>query len=98
MLTTIAPWRRGVQDRSILAGVQMPPLPLGLMIVQWAALPALRTRPLRFRRVLQKNVHFLHLQLKLDSFHSPRGLNTQNLRVQLPVLHALPSAGATPLY
>jgi hypothetical protein len=76
VLGTIAAWRRRMQDRAVLASVEMPPLPLRLMIVERATLAALRARPLRIGRMLQVNVHFTVAQLQLHALHAPRLTNT----------------------
>ena len=76
-----------MQDRLILTGVQMPPPPFRLMVVERARLAALRTRPLDSLLVHQMNVNFSILQLQLNLIHSPRGSNPQDLSIQFLVLH-----------
>ena len=44
-LATVAARRRGVQDRAVLAGIEMTPTPPRLMIVRHALLAALRAVP-----------------------------------------------------
>src|SRR5271166_2937254 len=58
MRGAVAARRFGMQDRLILTGVQMPPPAFGLMIVEWAWLAALRTRPLYSGLMNQMNVNF----------------------------------------
>jgi len=55
-----------MQDGLILAGVQMPPAALRLMVVERARLAALRTQPLGSVFMDQMNVNFSILQLELN--------------------------------
>jgi hypothetical protein len=57
MLAALTPRRLGVQDRLVLAGVQVTPPPLRLMIVLPAGLAALRARPLPNLAVIKVNVY-----------------------------------------
>lgn len=70
-----------MQDRLILTGVQMPPPAFGLMIVEWAWLAALRTRPLYSGLMNQMNVNFSIPQLQLNEIDAPRRSNPQNLGI-----------------
>ena len=47
----------GVHDRQVLEDVEMPPPPLGLVIVEAAALCALRATPARRAGVSEVHVH-----------------------------------------
>jgi hypothetical protein len=85
----MAPRRPGVQYGLILAGVQMPPLPLPLMVIQLAVRPAFRAAPTRYLTVLQINVHFAVGHLQLNSFHQPGRFDSQNLSIKFAILHAL---------
>ena len=58
MLGAFGPRWPGVQNRLILAGVQMPPLPFPLMVIQLATHSAFRARPTRHLAVFQIDVHF----------------------------------------
>jgi len=51
------------------------------------SLAALRARPARLCLVSQVNVNFVLIQLQFDSVHNPRSAQTQNLLIQLPILH-----------
>jgi hypothetical protein len=66
MLTAFAAWRLGVQDRLILTGVQVPPSPLGLMIVQLAGRSALRAWPVNHLVVPEVNVDLAGLQFQVN--------------------------------
>jgi hypothetical protein len=46
MLVALGPWWLGMQDGLILAGVQMTPLTLGLMIIELTVCSAFWTWPL----------------------------------------------------
>ena len=61
----------GVQDGSELATVQMPPLPLGLMVVQWADGFALGTGPFGTAVMLGKDIHLSSLDLQGYLAHGP---------------------------
>src|SRR5260370_18551274 len=87
MLAAFAARRFCVQNRLVLTGVQMPPLPLRLMIVQLAFAPAVRTRPTCNLTVLQIHVHFAFVQFQFHPLHKPRFFNSQNLSVQFAILH-----------
>jgi hypothetical protein len=76
-----------MQDRPVLASIQMPPLPLRLMVVLPTRFPALRAGPLLNLVVFQMNVNFPIAQLQFHSFDEPGCLDSQNLGVQLSVLH-----------
>lgn len=76
-------WSR-MQDRLILIAIQMPPSLLRLMGVQ----RALQAFKACFCFVLQIHVPGLFLgQLQLHFRHTPGRGDSQNLRVQLPLLH-----------
>jgi hypothetical protein len=87
MLVALTPRRLGVQDRLVLAGVQVTPLPLRLMIVLPARLAALRAQPLPHLAVIKVNVHLARFQLQLDSLHFPRRLDAQYAPIKLMILH-----------
>ena len=76
-----------MQDGLILAGVQMPPAALRLMVVERARLAALRTQPLGSVFMDQMNVNFSILQLELNEIDAPRGSNPQDLGIQFVILH-----------
>src|SRR5579863_9897108 len=87
MLAALGPRWPGVKNGLILAGVQMPPLSLPLMVVQLATRFAFRARPTRHLPVLQVYVYFALAQLEFHSFHKPGRLDPQNLPVQFTILH-----------
>lgn len=62
MLAAFAPRRFGVQERLLLARVQMPPLALRLMVVELAGSPAFRAGPIVHVVVSQANVNLALLQ------------------------------------
>ena len=88
MFGTIAARHSGMQHGPVLAGVQMPPLPLGLMVKQRAGLLALWAPPFDFLFVFQVNVNLSLLQLQIHALHIPGRFNSQNLSIKFSVLHA----------
>jgi len=64
VLAAFTPRRLGVQNRLILARVQMPPLPLGLMVVQFASRTTFRTFPIDHVMVGETNVDLTDLQFQ----------------------------------
>jgi hypothetical protein len=76
-----------MQDRPVLASVQMPPLPLWLMVVLWARFPTLWARPLLNLVVFKMNVNLALSELQFHLFNEPGSPDPQNLCVQLSVLH-----------
>jgi hypothetical protein len=89
MFFTLGPRWPGAHYGLILAGVQMPPLPFPLMVIQLAVRAAFRAGPTRYLTVLQINVHFAVSQLQFNSFHQPGRFDSQNLSIKFPILHAL---------
>jgi hypothetical protein len=65
VLVAFAPGRLGMQDRLILACVQVPPPTLRLMVVQFAGRPTLRTRPIDHLVMPEKNVDLAHFELQI---------------------------------
>src|SRR5215216_2792184 len=88
MLGTIRSWRRRVQDRLVLTGVQVPPLTFRLMIVQPAFPSTFWAGP---KLILVIQVHsdsaFAFVQLQFHSSDVPRRTYSQNLFVKLAILH-----------
>jgi hypothetical protein len=76
-----------VQNSLLLAGVQVPPTPLLLMVIQPASHPAFQARPTLQLLVLQIYGHLALAQLQFHSFHGPGCFNSQNLSVQFTILH-----------
>ena len=66
---------------------QMPPPAFRLMVVEWARLATLRTRPRPSGFMDQMNVNFSILQLQLNEIDAPRGSNPQDLGIEFLVLH-----------
>ena len=79
-----------MQDRPILAGIQVPPRPLRVVVIQCTLRLTFRARPRRLRLVPQRHVDLSLFQPQLHLLHSPRNRNSQNLLVQLIVLHGAP--------
>src|SRR3974390_736794 len=96
VLWALRTWRRGMQNGSILTGVQMSPFPLRLMIVEWAEGAAFRTSPLRFLLGDEVDVHLTLLQFEFYPLHLPRGFNTQDASIEFVILHGcdFPRSGA----
>ena len=94
MLGTIAARRGGAQDRAILAGIEVTPAPLWLMIVQRALAAALAAPPGDARFVFQVDVNFLLLSRELDALDLPGAFDAENLGIELSVLHGQPGNGS----
>src|SRR5437667_10926632 len=67
--------RRGMQNSSILTGVQMSPCPLRLMIVERADGAAFGTSPLRLVLMGEVDMHLTLWEFQFDSLHLPRSFN-----------------------
>ena len=89
MLGTIAARRGGGQDRAVLAGSEVTPAPLGLMIER-ALAAALATPPGDARFVFQVDVNFLLLSREPDAIDAPGAFNAENLGIELSVLYGQP--------
>ena len=89
---TVAARRGRMDDRPVLARVQVPPLPLRLVVVQRAQPAALRAGPAKVGRVAEDDMHLSDLQFQFDSLHTPRGGDPENPGVQFAILHRRPSA------
>ena len=78
-----------MQDGLILTGVQVPPLPLRLVIVKGTFSPALRTWPRLILSMIQINSYrsLSLIQFQFHPFDIPRRTNSQNLLIELSVLH-----------
>src|SRR5437016_13881149 len=88
MLRALGTWRSGMQNRLVLAGVQVPPAPLRLVVVRLRLRPTLCTRPMPHVLMLQVDVDLSFCQLQVHTFHTPRGFDPQNSSIQFPILHA----------
>ena len=87
MLWAFGTRRPGVQNRLVLAGVQVAPPPLRLVIIRLGLRPTLRASPIPHLLVLQVNVNLSCRQLQVHAFHIPRGFDPQNSSIQVPILH-----------
>jgi hypothetical protein len=76
-----------MQDRLVLTGVQMRPLPLWLMIVKPTPRPTFGTWPVHHLMVVQVDVHLALSQLQFHSFYEPRCFDSENLQVEFTILH-----------
>ena len=92
MLGTVAARRVGVQNRVVLAGIEVTPAPLGLMILQRAFAAALAAQPGDARFMFQVDVDFLPVSCQLDAIDPPGTFDAENLGVELSVLHGQPPA------
>ena len=79
-----------------MAGVQMTPAALRLMVIERTRLTAFRTSPLQPIFMSEVDMHLSGLQLQFDAFHAPRFSNSQNLGIQISILH-LPIIRFSPL-
>src|SRR5438132_9787953 len=78
-----------MQDGSILAGVQMPPFSLRLMIVERSQRTAYGTNPLPIVLMGEVDVHFSLLHFQFHALHLPRRFDTQNASIQFMILHSV---------
>ena len=76
-----------MHDGAVLTGVEMAPHALGLMVVEPTLVLASGAAPAPALAVPQVDVDLALGQSKLDVFHSPRRGNSQNLGIELAVLH-----------
>jgi hypothetical protein len=86
-----------VQDRFVLAGLQMPPSPRGLVVVQVAQGAALRARPLSSNRIVQENVDFPFVEFQFHTFDIAGIGDPKNLGTKLSVLNGRSPLGGSPL-
>src|SRR5438132_10847879 len=77
-----------MQDGAVLASVEVAPLPLGLVVVEFAGRPTLRARPGGQVVMGQIDVHFLGEQVQVHGGHAPGVLDAQNAAVKLTVFHS----------
>jgi hypothetical protein len=61
-----------MQNGAVLTGIEMPPLPLGLMIVEGTTGSALATGPLQVVFMGQIDVHLPLGELQFHALDSPR--------------------------
>ena len=66
-----------MENGLILEDVEVTPTSLGLMIVELAATPTLRTRPVYAAAVAKKDMNLPFLQPKVDPLDLPRRLDAQ---------------------
>src|SRR6266496_3166949 len=76
-----------LQDGAVLAGVQVAPLALGLMVVQFAGYGALGTRPSGQVIMGQIDVHLLGCRLQVHRGNAPGAFDGQNTPVKFPIFH-----------
>lgn len=76
-----------MQDRAVLARIQVPPASLRLMVIQGQLLPAFCARPLLPLFVLQEDVNLSLLQPQLHLLHKPRRSNPQDLFIKFSISH-----------
>src|SRR5208282_497940 len=91
MFGTTAARGLGVQDGTVLARVQMPPMPFAVVVVQRALRTALWARPRYLRIMPQMHMDFPFLQFQFHPLYAPRSRDSQNLLIQLRVLHGVSS-------
>jgi hypothetical protein len=83
----LAARRPRMQDGLILKDIQVTPTALRLMIVQLAATPTLRTRPVYAAAVAKKDMNLAFLQPKVDPIDLPRRLDAEQFAEHLPIVH-----------
>ncbi len=69
--------------------VQVPPAALRLVIVKRTTLPAFRAEPLKARITREMHMNFAFAQFQIGALHTPRFSHSQNLGIQLLVLHLI---------
>ena len=85
VLRTVHPGHHGHQDRSILAGVQMPPT-AGPRIIARTGLTTDGARQLGLTRLkMDANLPTFHLQLNI--YHLPGDLNAKDLPIEISIVH-----------
>ena len=89
MFGTTAARRLGVQDGAVLAGVQMPPTTARCRGRTKGTPPRTPDTSTNLRLVPQVHMDLPFLQLQFHALHSPRSRNSQNLLIQLMVLHGV---------
>lgn len=87
VVPTFASWRLRMQNRLILAGVQVPALPFRLMVVQLAGRTAFRALPIDQVIVSEINVDFAGFQFQIHRVYEPGTLNPENAPIELVILH-----------
>jgi hypothetical protein len=75
----LAARRVGMRDGAVLTSIQAPPLPFGLVVVQWAGCRALGTGPTGEVRMGQIDVYFLGCQLQVQEA-TRRGFSMPRMR------------------
>jgi hypothetical protein len=83
----LAARRLRMQNGLILKDVEVTPTALGLMIVELAATPTLRTWPVYPAAVAKKDMNRAFLQPKVDSLDLPRGLDAEQFAEHFPIVH-----------
>jgi hypothetical protein len=83
----LAARRLRMHNRLILEDVEVTPTPLGLMIVELAATPTLRTRPVYAASMPKKHMNLAFLQPKVNALDLPRRHNAEQFAEYLPVVH-----------
>src|SRR5262249_8809995 len=87
MLNTLGPRWLGMQDRLVLAGVQMTPLTLPLMIIEPTVPSPFRAWPVHHLIVVQVHVDLALSQLQFHSLYEPRCCDSENLPIKFTILH-----------
>ena len=91
MHRTIHSRRACVQVRQKLATVQVPPHPLGMMVVHRQFLPAFRATKPASLRMLHMHIDPLLAHVQFHSLHRPGTAQPQQTLVQLLAFHRAPS-------
>src|SRR5207249_1835813 len=79
------------QNGLVLAGVQMPPAPLQMVVDRAGAL-TLRTMPRCHFRPAHVHVDFFGGLAEFNSFHAPRRCQSQDRLIKLAVVHRVLAA------
>ncbi len=85
-----------MQNGLVLTSVQVPPTAIRLVIIERTVLPAFHTRPFQPRFVREMYMNLAFGQLQINALHPPWLSNSQNLGIQVSVLH-LPIIRTNPL-
>jgi len=89
VLGALDAWHPRMEPRLVLTGVEVTPAPLDV-VVRGRHGAALRTRETRIGPLLEPHVHCLRGIIQLDSAHLPWRRDSQDGRVQRPVVHCGP--------
>jgi hypothetical protein len=80
--------RLGVQDGAVLTGIQVAPLPCGLMVIDFTGCAALGTGPGGAVFMCQMDMHLPRCQMHVHRLHPPGALNAEDAAIKFTTFHA----------